>query len=151
MMRSPARDRLKERGTLLIIVDASFMPEYAQDRRDLLSLYGAIADQAPIAQNLHRRMLDLLQREYGPRLDIVQIDLVPTQEDNVLTTWALDDVSKRKLRRSFCRVWFPPPAGSADVRGAISKRWDHLACLRRPCPPEIAAALPPALVRPPLD
>jgi hypothetical protein len=156
----PVADKLRDRGVLLIVVDASHMPEYADNRRDLLTLYGAISDQAPIAQNLHARMFDILARDYGSTLEIVQVDLVPTPEDNVMTTWALDDASKRKLRRSFCRVWYSPSAPSANVtpsapaRGLVNEiatRWKRLKTAVTVTNARQARMQTPALVRPPLD
>jgi hypothetical protein len=96
---------LKKRGVLLIVVEASKMPEYRDNRRSHTSLYGAIGDRNPIGQNLHRRMYDLLSKEYGNRLSVVQIDIVPTDKYNVLTTWALDKRSEQDLRDSFDMRW----------------------------------------------
>jgi predicted acylesterase/phospholipase RssA len=146
--------KLKKRGVLLLVVDASHMPEYSDSRRDLLSLYSAIGDQAPIAQNLHRRMFEYLQKEYGRRLSIVQLDIPPTPADNVLTTWALDNESKRKLRRSFCRMWRHGDENSLNAGERIKEHWNYLAN-GGPKPDDVAdaagAALPFAVVRPPLD
>lgn len=156
-------DDLAARGVLLLIVDASHMPEYADDRRDLLTLYGAIADQAPIAQNLHARMFDVLAKLYGRRLEIVQIDLVPTPEDNVLTTWALDRESKAKLRSSFCRVWYHPhdaevtaappeqPEPLSGIREEIRQRWERLKMAQADPESRSQCMYPPAFTRPPLD
>jgi hypothetical protein len=96
---------LKRRGVLVLIVDASRMPEYKANRNELSTLFGAIGDQAPIAQNLHRKMFDLLAREYGERLEIVDVDLPPTVFDNVQTTWALDRRSLDKLTCNFQALW----------------------------------------------
>jgi hypothetical protein len=155
-------DVLATRGVLLLIVDASRMPEYADDRRDLLTLYGAISDQAPIAQNLHARMFDVLAKLYGRRLEIVQIDLVPTPEDNVLTTWALDRVSRAKLRSSFCRVWYPhsaeasaalpvQPGSPKGIREEIRQRWQRLKRAQADSQARSECMHPPAFTRPPLD
>jgi len=153
-------ETLMQRGVLLLVVDASRMPEYADNRRDLLTLYGAISDQAPIAQNLHARMFDVLAKHYGRRLEIVQIDLVPTPEDNVLTTWALDEVSKAKLRRSFCRVWYSrAKGGSAEanpeqpkgILAEIKSRWLKLQEIPGHKEARGMAMNPPAFTRPPLD
>jgi len=99
---------LRNRGVLLILVEASKMPEYQDDRRSLLTLYGTIGDKNPVAQNLHRMMFSMLRQLYGDRLAVVQLDLIPRAEPdsyNVCTTWALDPKSQQKLSESFERVW----------------------------------------------
>ena len=104
--QSQVRDALKARGVLLVVVDASRMPEYSPSRNSVGSLFGAIRDQAPIAQKLHRKMFELLAREFGSCVDIVGIDLPPTISDNVQTTWALDDRSLKQLECNFNALWF---------------------------------------------
>jgi hypothetical protein len=101
---------LRERGVLLVIVEASKMPRYGGVGRSIRRLWGTIGDQAPIAQNLHRRMLDPLEAEYRdesgrPRIAVVQVDLVPRDSHNVLTTWALDRTSRETLEDSFDQRW----------------------------------------------
>jgi hypothetical protein len=131
--------KLVDRGVLLIIVEASRMPEYSENRRSLLTLYGAIADKNPIAQNLHRRMFETLRASYGKRLAIVQLDLIAQQRResfNVYTTWALDPRSKETLDKSFARVWTKSAPQLAD-------RFAKLAAHADPGPD--------ALLRPPLD
>ena len=62
--------------------------------------------QAPIGRNLHNHMLEVLRERYGPRLAAVQIDLVPRESLNVMTTWALDGNSLRSLKEeSFRKRW----------------------------------------------
>lgn len=104
--------RLRERGVLLIIVEASRMPQYEDSHRSLLTLAGTLGDKNPVAQSLHRRMFEVLHDRYstekGSRIAIVQLDLIPKQAResfNVHTTWALDPVSNDKLNRSFDSVW----------------------------------------------
>ena len=130
---------LQRRGVLLIIVEASKMPEYADDRRSILSLYGLLGDKNPVSQALHRRMFDLLKLTYGPRLAIVQLDLIPQQKAksyNVYTTWALDPVSKEKLDESFEKVW-------GATKGSLKQKFEKLQ--RGEDPGE------DVLLRPPLD
>jgi predicted acylesterase/phospholipase RssA len=122
MTRDEVRKELKKRGVLMLIVDASRMPEYKANRNELSTLFGAIGDHAPIAQNLHRKMFDLLAREFGERVEVVQVDLPPTVYDNVQTTWALDDKSLDKLTCNFETLWGGTTAtGRAEcekIRGA---------------------------------
>jgi hypothetical protein len=130
---------LQERGVLLVLVEASKMPEYQVDRRSLLSLYGTIGDKNPVAQSLHRTMFALLHQLYGDRLAIVQLDLIPKAEPdsyNVCTTWALDPKSQQKLTGSFDRVW---RVARPRVREAFND-------LRERRPPK-----QDDLLRPPLD
>jgi predicted acylesterase/phospholipase RssA len=96
---------LKDRGVLLIVVEASKMPEYRDNRRSFTSLYGTIGDRNPLGQALHRRIYDLLAREYGSRMAVVQIDITPKQEFNVFTTWALDKRSYKRLHKAFEECW----------------------------------------------
>jgi hypothetical protein len=110
---------LKPRGVLLIVVEASKMPEYRSDAHQTLALYGAIGDQGPIGQNLIRRMYDLLEQRYGNRLAVVQIDIPPTEGDNVLTTWSLGDGDLAQLRISFATQWRKQADG-------IAARWRFL-------------------------
>lgn len=127
---------LRHRGVLVIIVDASKMPTYRGVRRKLQSLWGTIGDQAPIAQNLHRRMLDLLEREYGNRLAVVQIDLLPDTTHNVLTTWALDPGSEETLQASFAERW-------RQERRNLHAAWRALTGDEPASSPLVARARPP--------
>jgi hypothetical protein len=119
---------LRERGVLLLVVDASHMPTYGRSRRALTSLYGAIRDQSPVAQNLHRRMFDTLKDRYGEAISIVQIDIVPRISDNVHTTWALDQASRDKLARSFETIWHDERDGgaAAQLRDHVRQQWLRL-------------------------
>ncbi len=101
LMNEQVADELKSRGVLLVIVEASKMPEYPSIRRRFGTLWRTIGDQTTIGQRMHRLMFDLLDREYGDRIAIHQIDIIPTERYNVLTTWALAQRSVRKLRKSF--------------------------------------------------
>ncbi|RMH15817.1 MAG: hypothetical protein D6696_19725 [Acidobacteria bacterium] len=95
---------IKRRGLLLIIVEASKMPSVPASGK-LVNLWGAIGDQAPIGQNLHRRMLDALEARYGDRAAVLQVDLIPDEAHNVLTTWALSQQAFATLERSFEARW----------------------------------------------
>jgi len=91
---------LKDRGVLVIIVDASAMPNYEEPTR-IEGLFSAIRSQNPIGQSLHRRMFESLKSQYGQRIQIVQIDLLPTETTNIETTWTLSAESKKSLRDQF--------------------------------------------------
>lgn len=128
---------LRERGVLLLVVDASKMPTYGGVGRSIQRLWGTIGDQAPIAQNLHRRMLDLLEKEYGNDIAVVQLDLIAKERYNVLTTWALDSNSQQLLKESFDDRW---PAERQNLLAA----WQALTS-----EPRLPALI--ARRRPPLD
>ncbi len=113
------RDQLKDRGVLLIIVEASKMPRYEGFASTFNSLLGTIGDQGGIGRNLHERMLDVLELLYCDRLATVQLDLIPRKYYNVHTTWALDKVSIEKLDESFDDRW------SEEVDG-LRKKWRYL-------------------------
>lgn len=131
-------DALRPRGVLLIIVEASKMPSFGSVGRTLERLWGTINDQAPIAQRLHRQMLDLLVNRFGDQLAIVQIDVVPRQRFNVLTTWALDGRSRTKLEEAFERRW-------AEESAQLRVAWERLSA-RPPGTPAVMRTR-----RPPLD
>lgn len=105
LMNPDNLQQLRERGVLLIVVDASRMPSYRQLGRAVNSLWGTIEDQGPVGQRLHREMLELLERTYGSRIAVVQLDLVPRESFNVFTTWALDRGSLGRLKHSFDERW----------------------------------------------
>jgi predicted acylesterase/phospholipase RssA len=92
--------KLVDRGVLLIVVDASAMQEHEQPLR-IKGLFGAIRSQEPIGQSLHRRLFESLKLQYGRRLQIVQIDLVPTEATNVETTWTLSEQRRQSLEEQF--------------------------------------------------
>jgi len=112
---------LKKRGKLLIVVEASKMPEYRDNRRSFTSLYGTIGDRNPLGQALHRRIYDILAREYGSRLAVVQIDITPEKEFNVFTTWALDKRSLRRLNKAFDECWNREKMGIDDKWQSIQQ------------------------------
>ncbi len=115
-------EALKRRGALLVLVEASKMPEFNESDRSLLTLFGTLGDRKPVAQSLHRRMFELLHQLYGGRLAIVQLDLIPEaapESFNVYTTWALDPKSQHRLTDSFGRVW-------AKAQGDIRERFQTL-------------------------
>ncbi|HYN21266.1 MAG TPA: patatin-like phospholipase family protein, partial [Thermoanaerobaculia bacterium] len=105
LMHPDNQGELRERGVLLIMVEASRMPSYRQLDRAVNSLWGTIEDQGPVGQRLHREMLELLERTYGSRIAVIQLDLVPRESFNVFTTWALDRGSLDQLKKSFDERW----------------------------------------------
>ena len=109
--------KLRKRGVLLFIIEASKMPNYRSIENSFNSLLGTIGDQAPIGRNLHNHMLDLLEERYGDRLVAVQIDLVPRESLNIMTTWALDRRSLRSLKKeSFERRW-------REEKADLQRKW----------------------------
>jgi hypothetical protein len=144
---------LVRRGVLVVLVEASKMPEYTADRRDLTTLYGDLNNRNPVAQALHRRMIDGLRTRLAGSIAFVQIDITPRagiRSTNVLTTWALDPESQESLKESFRGAW-------AREQPRIRTAWD---CLRKPpaekraCLDAAAAADPSqdeVALRPPLD
>jgi predicted acylesterase/phospholipase RssA len=127
---------LKERGVLLFVVEASKMPVYPRLEQSLNSLRSTIGDQGPVGQHLHRLMFERLEREYGDRLAIVQLDLVPLESFNVLTSWALDRRSIENLHGSFRQRWNeekPALEASWRILHDRAQRGDHrLVAKRRP-------------------
>ena len=69
------------------------------------SLLGTIQDQSTIGQNLHRRMYDSLQLKYRDRLAVVKVDIIEKKYYNVMTTWALDRDSLKRIKSSFDTTW----------------------------------------------
>lgn len=135
-----ALDELKRRGVLLLVVEASRMPQYPAVEQSLNSLWSTIGDQGPIGQRLHRQMFNALGREYGSRIAILQWDLRARTNYNVLTSWALDNDSIEKLRKSFKLSW-----DSQEER--LLQAWE---ILKAPPPP--VKGKPLILTRrPPLD
>jgi hypothetical protein len=143
---------LRRRGVMLIIVEASKMPEYMADRRDLTTLYGDLNNRNPIAQALHRRMIEGLRARLEGGVAVIQIDITPragVRSANVLTTWVLDPASQASLKESFHAAW-------ARQQPRIVAAWD---CLKRTGSARAAcldasargAADDPVALRPPLD
>ena len=93
--------RLKRRGVLLIVVEASKMPAVDGMGPDLIVLEEQIGDKRAKSQRLHRMMFENLKHEYGSLLEILQVDLEPSEAFNVGTTWALDTESTRRLHATF--------------------------------------------------
>ena len=113
-------EELRKRGVLLLIVEASKMPTYRSFESTFNSLLGTIGDQGPIGRNLHNRMLDVLKERFGDRLATVQIDLVPRESLNVMTTWALDESTLRSLKKQSFEVrWM-------EEKVNLMKKWDFL-------------------------
>ena len=115
-----------------------------------MGLAGAIGDKNPTGQNLHWRMLQSLRNVYGDRLGVTQIDLVPTREYNVLTTWALGSAASDTVRASFERRW--------EKEGpSLCRKWNRLVGDERPglqCGEEKVATdeeMWPGTDRPPLN
>lgn len=100
-----AAPQLRDRGVLLLVVDASRMPSPPGFSTKVLGLASTILDKSPGGQFLHRELYQSLLRLYGDQIAIVQVDLVPTKKYNVLTTWALDQRSLERVRESFDRRW----------------------------------------------
>lgn len=110
---------MRERGVLVLVVEASRMPQYAGFVSTVNGLLGTLQDQGGIARNLHERMYDLLERAFGDRIAVAQIDLTPRVSDNVLTTWALDAATRERLETIFKRRW-------CEERDSILGRWQYL-------------------------
>lgn len=136
LMHPDNRQRLQERGVLLIVVEASRMPSYRRLDQTVNSLWGTIEDQGPVGQRLHREMLELLAATYGNRIAVVQLDLVPLESYNVFTTWALDHGSLGQLERSFERRWQAEAknldASWAQLTGSAPGREPYIARRRPP-------------------
>ena len=65
-------------------------------------------------------MLDLLSERFGDRLVAVQIDLVPRESLNIMTTWALDKRSLSSLKEeSFERRW-------KEEKVNLQRKWNFL-------------------------
>ncbi len=105
---------LAARGTLLIVVDASGMPAYKSENRQL-QLIATIFDKNPKGEFVHREMLASLQENLGPCFAAVRITLPPTNETNIYTTWTLDDVKEAELEQIFASTWTET---ASKIRGA---------------------------------
>lgn len=132
---------LRQRGVLLIVIDASKMPSLRGVQSQLTALTGTLLDKSPVGQNWHRQMFQRLQTAYGTRLAIVQLDLLPQREYNVLTTWALDRNSMERLRASFESRW------TAEVQ-QIEDGWR---AIKVPPRDSLPVAVPIRIARPPLS
>jgi predicted acylesterase/phospholipase RssA len=130
---------LEKRGVLMIVVEASKMPEYRDNRRSFTSLYGTIGDKNPVGQALHRRMYDILAHRYGSKLAVVQIDIKPEEKFNVFTTWALDKRSFKRLDKAFKNCW-------QREKETIDDKWQSIQQEKSLNPLYI-----PATLRPPLS
>lgn len=145
LMNPDVQPELYQRGVLLIVVEASRMPVYRPVDKVVNSLWGTIEDQSPVGQRLHREMLNLLEATYGDRIAVVQLDLMPRAEYNVLTTWALDGGSLRYLHGSFDQRW------AVEVKN-LARGWDQLLQSPRAAPRPPSAPSPYIdRRRPPLD
>jgi hypothetical protein len=125
---------LRKRGVLIVVIEASKMPEFKTDRHDLDTLYGAIGNRVPVAQAYHRKVFELLNLKLGGRLAIVQLDMIPKSREpsyNVHTTWALDEASKAKVKESvalaFKQLEEPEPCTPHSARrGRLECLWSRL-------------------------
>lgn len=108
---------LRERGVLLVVVDAASMPP-AQPHvpKAIVSLSGTVEGYVPKSQLVHRQMYELLQKEYGHRLAVVELDLVPRERYNVPTAWALTDRARAIVRESFEQRW-------AEEKTTLEEKW----------------------------
>lgn len=127
---------LKRRGVLLLVVEASKMPVYPNQKQSLNALWSTIGDQGPVGQRLHRLMFEALGREYGGRIAIIQWDLIPRESYNVLTSWALDEDSIKKLHDSFERRW-------QAEESLLNQAWTVLKSQRDTGKPIISTRRPP--------
>ena len=109
---------LKQRGVLMIIVNASKMPEYTKPGpgADLISTIG---NQDANGQRMHRSMINELSSIYCDRLAVWQIDLTPTTSNNLLTTWSLSESYADKLKMDFEKRW-------KAEKETLKKYWKHL-------------------------
>jgi predicted acylesterase/phospholipase RssA len=136
LMQPENRKELLQRRVLLIVVEASRMPTYRRVDQAVNSLWGAIEDQGPVGQRLHREMLDMLALAYGNRIAVVQLDLVPLESYNVFTTWALDHGSLGQLEKSFEKRW------QAELKN-LDASWQQLTGATPGPLPYIARRRPP--------
>lgn len=87
---------LKRRGLVLVMVDATRMPEY-EGRTRTVDLVRAIFDDTPVAGNLHLTMLTLLRELLDDRFAVIELGMPPNRDSNFYTSWALDDRTRTKL------------------------------------------------------
>lgn len=131
---------LRERGVLLIVVDAASMPPSVPNgRRAMVSLTGTVEGYVPKSQLVNRQMYALLQKEFGHRLAIVQLDMVPRDRYNVPTAWALTARAQQIVRESFERRW-------AEERSLLPAKWRAIQARNA-----ASARVFPAPLRPPVD
>ena len=95
---------LRDRGVLLIIVDASAMPEAPTPNR-MTGLAAALLDKGPKGEFLHRSLLSGLAARFGGCFDAVEVEIPAIENLNVHTTWALDRRSVARLDSAFAREW----------------------------------------------
>ena len=132
-------EALKKRGVLLIVVEASHMPEYSPGD-DVAVLYGELGNRQPHSQRLHREMYSVLQEKFADRIAVIQLDIIPKSyrdSFNLYTSWALDRDAIDKLTQSFDYTW-------EHSRGCLLEQWSALTNNQ---PPPCKRAL----MRPPLD
>ncbi len=125
-------DDLKKRGVLLIVVEASIQRPFSGVENRFTSLAGVIINRDPISQNLHRRWFDLLRAEYGDRIGIVQVDVIPRAEYAIMTTWALDRRSIELLEESFAIRWDEEKDNIRQVWQALKTGGSPKFNIRRP-------------------
>lgn len=99
-----ARADIGQRGVLLVIVDASRMPEAGSNSRQF-GLIQTILDKNPKGERVHLQMLDRLAAAYPGCFAAVHVAIEPDPDYNVYTTWALDGASQRRLSDAFENAW----------------------------------------------
>lgn len=115
---------LRERGVLLLLVDASAMPEAPTPNR-MTGLAAVLLDKHPKGEFLHRSLLSGLAATFGGCFDAVELEIRAVRNLNVHTTWALDERSVGRLDEAFDAEW-------GVERKEIASRFQSL----RRCDPE---------------
>lgn len=113
-------DQLRSRGVILLIVDASKMPNPGSGLGGP-SMIHQINDATPVAANLHRRMIDILHARLGDRLFVTSVSLPPLSSHNVMTTWVLPQDKIDQIEADFevtwnRRLWWQIEAGWSCLR-----------------------------------
>ena len=139
------REALRQRGVLLVVVDASRMPGASRPTR-FTGLASAIADKNPKSEVLHRMMFEALQREYGSCIRVVQLEIQPERRMNVLTTWALGAESLERVEAAFWSDWLGHDGDVPGDGARIARAWEAL----QGCDPDVSVAHDP-LLRVPLS
>jgi len=99
-------EALQRRGVLLLMVEASHLPEVGNPiAARFQDLAGSFDRQEPLGQGLHRRMLEHLKACYGDRLAVAQVSLPANAEANLPTTWALPRAAVSALSQEFELAW----------------------------------------------
>ncbi len=112
------RTEIRKRGLLLILIDASKMPEFPGSGQ-VQNLLGTISDQSPIGQRLHRSLIEHLSHIYGDKFKYWQINLSPNKKNNILTTWSLGTTNIKRLETDFQNQWL-------NYRCDLLSKWEAL-------------------------